>query len=196
MASSKGDTLEQKIKDMELVFTKDGITIKTPINLPLIGDAFHEETIGYDKLPANGITITITSIDKTVDAAGKLTALIFRVSSYEMPKVEESKPEPTKAEFALTESSLKYHLIHIYKHRKMFPGYKVLFLLETNKGSIATHVSSAPRGAQKGDPSAGYYIQANLKKWFDAHPELKVGDRVLIEAIEKGKRYNLKLLSS
>ena len=35
-----------------------------------------------------------------------------------------------------------------------------------------------------------------MKKWFEAHPELKVGDYVIIEEIEPKKRYRLYIKKS
>lgn len=91
-------------------------------------------------------------------------------------------------------SCTKFHLFKIRRgQRDFFPGYKVPFRLETDMGTIETHVTSAPDGTAVGDPAAGRYIQANLSKWYKAHPELQVGSRLLIEAVEPMKLYRLKV---
>jgi hypothetical protein len=88
---------------------------------------------------------------------------------------------------------IKYHVFYIPKFRRtFFPGYKVPFRLETDMGEIETYVTSARAGAQVGDPDKGAYIQANLAEWYRRHPEIKVGDRVILELIEPMKRYRLK----
>jgi len=76
-------------KNIELAFTKEGITMKTPIDLPLIGESFHEETIGYDKFPREGINITVTSVSKILDPSGSfLVKLVFSVSDYLIPRAK------------------------------------------------------------------------------------------------------------
>jgi hypothetical protein len=88
----------------------------------------------------------------------------------------------------------KFHLFYIPKEKRyVLPGYKVSFVLDTDKGQINTHVSSAPKGTQVGDLEAGYYIQSKLSQWYKAHPELKIGDKVKISVIEPMKRYRLEI---
>lgn len=87
------------------------------------------------------------------------------------------------------------------ENRPFFPGYKVPFQMETDIGNITTRVTSSvggkKGGTQKvGDPKAGMYIQGHMKPWFDAHPELKPGDKLVIEAIEPHKRYKLSIVQS
>ena len=38
------------------------------------------------------------------------------------------------------------------------------------------------------------YIQRNLREWFDSHPELKAGDKVVIKAVEPMKKYRLEIV--
>ena len=75
--------------------------------------------------------------------------------------------------------------------RRYFPGYKKYFFLETDKGTIETRVTSAPKGTPGGDPDGGSYIQGNLRYWYDQHPNLESGDRLRFEVLEPGKRYKL-----
>jgi hypothetical protein len=92
----------------------------------------------------------------------------------------------------------KFGLIPFYLRespevRDFFPGYKISFILETDIGGIKSSVTSAPNGTPIGDPRAGKYIQGNLKPWYEAHPELKEGDVLVIEEIEPKKRYSLSI---
>lgn len=87
---------------------------------------------------------------------------------------------------------MKFHLFFILKEKRgFFPGYKIPFYMETDTGTYETWVSSAPKGTEKGDPAAGVYVQRNLAAWFRAHPELKVGSKLRVEALEPMQRYRL-----
>lgn len=87
-----------------------------------------------------------------------------------------------------------YSLIPLPKiFRHFFPGYKVEFELETDIGIIYTKVTSGRAGTKYGDPVAGAYVQGGLKKWYDAHPELKNGSILIISIIEPKKRYSLSI---
>ena len=87
----------------------------------------------------------------------------------------------------------KYSLIPLSKeYRHLFPGYNVEFEMETDVGLIHTHVTSAPKGTEPGNPVEGKYI-LGLKKWYNAHPELKDGSTLIISVIEPQKRYSLSI---
>lgn len=92
-------------------------------------------------------------------------------------------------------SATRYALIPLPQdYRSFFPGYKMPFILETTDvGEMTTHVTSAPAGTKNGDPEAGKYIVGKLKPWYDAHRELKEGNKLIIEAIESKKRYRLSI---
>lgn len=91
-------------------------------------------------------------------------------------------------------SFIKFHLFYIPKPmRRFFPGYKIPFNLETDIGEIETYVASAKVGTQVGDLDAGVFIQANLAEWYRRHQTIKVGDKVIFDAIEPMKRYRLKI---
>ena len=55
------------------------------------------------------------------------------------------------------------------------------------------NITSAPQGTQVGNPDAGSYIQGGLKPWFKKHSTLTEGSEMVIEALEKGKRYKLSI---
>jgi hypothetical protein len=95
----------------------------------------------------------------------------------------------------------RYHLIYFgTRNRPFFPGYKMPFQMETDKGNITTWVASTTKGGKRGgtekvgDAEAGMYIQKNMKPWFDAHPELKSGDKLKLTVIEPMKRYRLEIV--
>ena len=77
------------------------------------------------------------------------------------------------------------------RYRSFLPGYNVPFILETDVGEIQTYMSSAPQDTAVGDPVQGKYFQAGLRKWYAAHPEIKQGSKVTLEAIEPMKKYRL-----
>lgn len=88
---------------------------------------------------------------------------------------------------------INFHLFYIPKEeRGFFPGYKIPFYMETDTGTYETWVSSAPKGTERGDPNAGVFVQRNLNTWFKAHPELQVGSKIQVQAIEPMKRYRLR----
>jgi hypothetical protein len=98
-------------------------------------------------------------------------------------------------ELELNASSRKYVLIPIPKDRRhFFPGYKVSFELITDAGVFTAHVTAAPGGPPRGDLDAGAQIRGRFGPWYVKHPELKAGDKVRIQALEPGKRYELSTL--
>jgi hypothetical protein len=72
--------------------------------------------------------------------------------------------------------------------------------METDKGNIPTWVASTTKGGKRGgtekvgDTEAGMFIQKKMKPWFDAHPELKAGDKLKLTVIEPMKRYRLEIV--
>ena len=115
------------------------------------------------------------------------------------PQITKVKPDTSSKDILeITISNIsfaKFHLFYIPKDRRhFFPGYKVPFALETDLNTIETRVSSAPAGTQVGDLNKGSYFQSNLGEWYKRHPDIKIGDKVRITAIESMKRYRLELL--
>jgi hypothetical protein len=87
---------------------------------------------------------------------------------------------------------MKFHRLRIPQNeRTLFPGYKLPFKIETDIGDFETCVRSASKGTQIGDRLAGRYVEVNLTPWLEKHPEMKVGDPLVITAIEPMKRYSL-----
>jgi hypothetical protein len=87
-----------------------------------------------------------------------------------------------------------YFLIPVRNEvRLFFPAYKVPFVLETDIGEIETQVTSAPQGTQIGNPDAGSYIAGGLKAWYNQHYSLSDDSILIIEAVEKYKRYRLSI---
>jgi hypothetical protein len=87
---------------------------------------------------------------------------------------------------------MNFHVVYIPKDKRpFFPGYRVPFTIESDIGVIQTYVSSAPAGTQVGDPTKGAYFQKNMVDWYKRHPELKVGDKLIISVLEPMRKYRL-----
>ena len=113
--------------------------------------------------------------------------------------VEQEKINPNENMIEIPVGSIytsrRWALIQIPKEKRSFlPGYKIDFELVTDVGVLTTHVTSAPKGTQIGDPAEGAYIQSNLRPWFDKHPDLKDETKLRIEALEPGKKYKLAIV--
>ena len=138
---------------LEIIFTKDGVTTRQRILTPF-GEKVHEEKIKYEELPNNCIKLIVTGIHPKVEA-GALKELVFDVSHFEISKSEGIQ----KIEVTLPPSAIKYTLIDIPKrYRRLFPGYKVPFVLETNIGEIETYIVGGYKTDKVGDLDAGTYF--------------------------------------
>ena len=81
---------------------------------------------------------------------------------------------------------LKYNRLIIPKaKRELFPDFNKPFELQTNHGVIKT---LAGRSAYKLE------LRKGLAKWYKANPELKAGDKVMLEVIEPMKKYRLEIV--
>lgn len=177
--------------ETELIFTKDALIIRAPVKVPIIGDSMHEDQISYDLLPQSGINMTITEINRKVDDLGQLTAVVFKVSAFQLLNSQIQTKVSGPIEIALTQTAMDYNLIPLNKYnRNRFPPYKVPFDLVTNVGIISCHVSGGSKNIQQGDPEGGNYIVTGLKPWFEKNKP-KVDEKVYIEVIEPGKKYKL-----
>ena len=102
-----------------------------------------------------------------------------------------TEPQPSitpveTVEIVLAPSCMKYYYIHIPAAKKhLFPTFKTTLELETDIGPIESGFGT--------DPAWGAWLQKGLSGWFKAHPELKPGDKLIVEPIEPMKRYRLKI---
>ncbi len=82
----------------------------------------------------------------------------------------------------------RYQIIPIREDRHLFPEDGVYFTLETNLGAFPVCVMS-----HRGWPP---HIHLTKTKWFKAHPELKAGNKLIIEVSEhkNKKEYFLRKL--
>jgi len=84
------------------------------------------------------------------------------------------------------ELELKPYMIEYWRllvpkeNRDLFPEYGSKFELETDVGAIETRFDK-------------WGISKGMGKWFRSHPELRVGQKLIIEVIEPRKRYRLKM---
>lgn len=87
----------------------------------------------------------------------------------------------------------KYPLIPIRReHRRLFPGFKEPFILETDAGNIKTWVAGA-KNAARGNPDAGAFLRAGIPEWYRHHPELGGSSKVQIRVVEPMKKYHLEI---
>jgi hypothetical protein len=136
------------------------------------------------KVP-NPLEVRISDLEKRV------SALERRSLPRPQPTLGVERPAVSRIEVKLTKSAIKYALIDVpRKHRHLFPGYKIPFVLETNVGEIETHVAGGHATDKEGDPSAGSYFTKGLREWFKRN-DVKEGDTVVIELVEPHKRYKL-----
>lgn len=86
----------------------------------------------------------------------------------------------------------EYCLIPIKRsQREFWPNYKIDFNLQTDIGTFTTRVVGA--SAKPGNPEAGSYITKNIRYWFNAHPELRIGS--ILEAEKLGDLfYSIRVL--
>lgn len=82
------------------------------------------------------------------------------------------------------------------RNRHLFPGFRVPFDLETDIGTFPVRVldsgASVPvRQLREGTQNPDAEIHG-LREWFEAHPQINVGDKLVVEVIEPMKRYRLK----
>jgi len=84
-------------------------------------------------------------------------------------------------EITLKPWHIKYDYIDIPTEEGLFPSFQTRLILETDIGVIER--SFIPT-----------YHRVRVGKWFRAHPEIKAGDKLIIEAIEPMKKYRLEIL--
>jgi len=93
-----------------------------------------------------------------------------------------------KYEIAYIELELKPYMIGYRRlfvtreKRAFFPAYGSRLELETDVGTIETKFEE------------GGYIWTGTGRWFVAHPELTVGQKLIIEVIEPMKKYRLEIV--
>jgi len=85
-----------------------------------------------------------------------------------------------RVETTLQAWHIKYGYIGIPTRKDLFPDSETRLTLVTNIGVVEANF--IPR-----------YSRVALRRWFRAHPELKVGDTLIIEPIEPMKRYRLEI---
>jgi len=100
----------------------------------------------------------------------------------ELEVSKEGKYEIGYIELELKPYMIEYRRLFVPKEKRaIFPDYGGHLELETDVGTVKTMFEE------------GGYIWTGTGKWFGAHPELKAGDKVIIEVIEPMKRYRLKI---
>jgi len=108
--------------------------------------------------------------------------LFIPTLAWELEVSKEGKYEIGYIELELKPYMIEYRRLFVPKEKRaIFPDYGGHLELETDVGTVKTMFEE------------GGYIWTGTGKWFGAHPELKAGDKVIIEVIEPMKRYRLKI---
>jgi len=103
------------------------------------------------------------------------------------PPVPPAQP-PNKVEIEVKKSHIEYNYFGIRtRYKDLFPSANEKVDLDTDVGVIQASFYI--------DPSYGRSL-SGLKEWFRAHPELKVGDKVIFTVIEPMKKYRLQIKGS
>lgn len=172
-------------KGGKLVLTEDGVLLKQQVETP-VGKHFHETQIDYDELNRKMIYLKIERITP-IRKEGSFKVEVNYSSFKRTEEVEEIK-------VVLRKSHIEYS--HIYvpsEFRDFFPGYEIPFTVETNIGEIETYITGASAGTEKGNATAGSYFSKGMTEWFNAHPALEAGDKVMIEIVKPKERYKLRV---
>jgi len=143
--------------------------------------------------PPNATLRRVLGLDVAVRDVKEVRAVADEIVRNTLKQFAENK---NAIEIKLNPSSRKCVYIPLPRDKRhFFPGLKVDFELVTDVGVLTAHVTSAPNGTPRGDPHAGGHIRGRFGSWYAKHPELKAGDRLRIQALEPGKRYNLSVVS-
>ena len=144
---------------------------------------------------ARDVLNKIRQLKKSVPLIDTPNSVLKKILPPQMPQGISKPLDAISIELNNLHSPTSFALIPIPKQYRYFlPGYKSSFTLETDIGPINTWVTSAPKGTPIGDPEGGTIIQGGLRAWFDKHNELAVGDKLKIETLETGKRYQLSII--
>ena len=193
--NGSGTVPELSESPIELVFSRDCLIIRSPVVVPLKGRSLHEERVGYNEIPSGCLNMQVKSIEKQ-EENDQLKALVFKVNRFEQASEEQKtdKEKQTSASvLVISQGCIEYSYLNVSICRSIFPGYRVPFVLVTDQGNISAYVGNAQKDTRIGAPLIGSTM-LGLKQWYSAHPEIEVGDTVLIETIEPKKRYRLSLL--
>jgi hypothetical protein len=195
VGNGSGTVPELSESPIELVFSRDCLIIRSPVVVPLKGRSLHEERVGYNEIPSGCLNMQVKSIEKQ-EENDQLKALVFKVNRFEQASEEQKtdKEKQTSASvLVISQGCIEYSYLNVSICRSIFPGYRVPFVLVTDQGNISAYVGNAQKDTRIGAPLIGSTM-LGLKQWYSAHPEIEVGDTVLIETIEPKKRYRLSLL--
>jgi phosphopantothenoylcysteine decarboxylase/phosphopantothenate--cysteine ligase len=158
---------------------------------------------GLDFIVANDITATDSGFGTDtnrvtiIDREGKVDILPLMPKREVADKIldrvvallgkREETPQVQTVEVKLRRSYIESYSIYIPAAKKyLFPVSKTTLELETDIGQIECGFGTAP--------ASGAWLQKGLSGWFKAHPELKPGDKLIIEVIEPMKCYSLKIV--
>lgn len=117
-----------------------------------------------------------------------------------------SQNTSTHIDIILVPSSPEYGIINLpEEHKDFFPGYRKQFILETDVRKFVMHLTGANNGTSIGErvgnylchpragnvdpkllrecPDANNHIRGSFKRFYEAHKELKPGDKLRIHKV-------------
>ena len=104
-----------------------------------------------------------------------------------MERVAELLPPRPKFEVTVAKAWIDHHLIHIpARYKSLFPSVNTTLQLDTDIDVIEArlNVNTYDLGPKKD----------GLHAWYEAHRELKPRDKLIIEVIERDKKYRLEVV--
>jgi len=132
----------------------------------------------------------INFLKREMNFFSTIEKLIDLENKYETePGSSEDKNEEVREvkEIEITQPSFRQYARIPFKRgdRSFFPGYKVEFTLKTDVGDLKCKVSSGREDTEVGDSELGKNITGDIGKFYDAHPELKVGDFLVFRKLDE-----------
>jgi hypothetical protein len=164
------------------------------------GEQFREKVEGVDQ----NVKILTFKTYATDGVDPKKVHIHLYTSAFEIDSIKQAKStekssispmnliyDGNKIEIRVQPAYVNHKYLGISRqHRWFFPIFGTDFALVTDVGEIKTKMRDSQ---SRTNPDAGNEI-GGIGAWFRAHPELREGDRILIEEIEPKKRYKLEIL--
>ena len=152
-------------KNTEMIFRKDRVEmcydVETPFGIERIVKKINYEDL-RDTLTDEMMPCVIEDIYPIIEE-DILKGLKFEIGFFgETGKIPEKGEK--RIEIELTRSSCDYKLIDVPRRfRRLFPGYKVPFIMETNAGELETYIVGAS-AAKEGNQMGGTYISKGMRR--------------------------------
>lgn len=180
----KQTLVQEKIGAREIYEFLSGLISSPPILVIVIEEKTKELEEVCTGLPLKTKVVELKTFER--EGVGlAVHAHLFEPVYRPSPAPLSPPPLPPAAEYIeleLKDSMIKNRWFYVPKvGRALFPDHGSPFQLETDVGIIETWLDKDG------------YISKGMGKWFGSHGELRVGQKLTIEAIEPKKRYRLKI---